>query len=74
MKVIVRSIVVGAFETVSKDLEKRMVELKIRRISTIQIMAQLRSVRYFEKSWIPEETSYLQYSPPKKKQKNKKNV
>ena len=36
VRVMMIPIVIGALETVSKDLEKRLKELKIRRIETLQ--------------------------------------
>ena len=46
-------IVIGALGTATKNLEKRIDELKIRRIETISTKNQLRSL---EESWRPEKT------------------
>ena len=56
IKVTVILIVVGAFETVPKVLEKRFGELEIRgRVGTIQTTTLLRSARILRRSWRPEE-------------------
>ena len=60
-------VVVGALGTVSKGVEKKLGELKIRgRIKTVQTTALLKSVEYLEESWRSEETCSHsdQWKPP----------
>ena len=66
MKEIVISIIVGAFEIITKNLEKKLSELEIRgRIKTIQTTELPNQPGYLEESWTPEEICCLSDSSEK---------
>ena len=57
MKVTIIPIVIGAFGTVTKGLQKGLEDLEVGgRVETIQTTTLLRTVEYWEESWRREET------------------